>query len=469
MQTDNTLKPTPDLGRFVGLLLFVALGMGTEWFLFEYEQGQAAGLKAQTAAHSEKIRARIEGEWNAVAVLSNGLAGYWAVRRDFPSSAEARDILAEHYRHSRHVRSFAVAEGYRVAEVFPQDDEAQSLGLDYHDLAPLWPGIKRCVETRTPLLEAPSPPALAMTYRVPIFVDGQFRGLLSTLIDGFSLLAAGGFAHEEYQYALRIQDESGAGGKTILGAEALFKDPEAAAANIATPGGIWQLAVKAKAIPGATAWPALARGLGWLFAALFAVQSAALLGLNRKLSGLALYDRLTGLPSRHLFLDRLKQMIRRTKRNRGNFSVLFVNLNDFKSINQAQGEKVGDMMLAGIGKRLIGSIRHCDTVTRWGGDEFVILLDACPLNQAQFIAENLRHKIELPVSYGGTELRIGAAIGLATFPEDGHSLTALLKVAGARMRKDKSRRKASREADFAKPASGDREEAGGVAPARKHS
>ena len=97
------------------------------------------------------------------------------------------------------------------------------------------------------------------------------------------------------------------------------------------------------------------------------------------------------------------------------------------------------MMLAGIGKRLLGSIRHCDTVTRWEGDEFLILLDACPPEQAKPIAENLRHKIELPVSYGDNELRIGASIGLATYPEDGHSLAALLKIAEARMREDKSR------------------------------
>ncbi len=188
-------------------------------------------------------------------------------------------------------------------------------------------------------------------------------------------------------------------------------------------------------------WPAIVRSLGWLFSGLFAAQSVALLKLKRQLSDLALYDRLTGLPNRPLFLDRLKQMIRRTKRNKGNFSVLFVSLDEFKAINDSQGEKVGDMMLAGIGKRLIGAIRHCDTVTRWGGDEFLILLDACPLDQATLIATNLRHKIELPVPYGKAELRVSASIGLATYPGDGHSLGTLLKVAAARMLKDKGRGK----------------------------
>jgi len=468
MQTNQTTDPSPHLARLAGLLLFLGLGGGLEWLLFEYAQAQAAGQKAQTAAHSDKIRARLEGELNAVAVLSQCLGGYWTVRRDFPSPDEARGILAEHYRRSHHVRSFAIADDYRIAQVFPQDDQKQALGLDYREQAELWPSIRRSVETHSPVLEEPSLPTLAMTYRVPLFVDGQFRGLLSTLIDGASLLAADGFAHDEYQYALKT--EPGPGGKTILGEDGLFNDPEAMVTDIAALGVDWPLAVKSRPSPGAAAGLGMARALGWLLAGLFAAQSAALLRLNRKLSGLALYDRLTGLPSRHLFLDRLKQMLRRTKRNRGNFSVLFANLNDFKAINHAHGEKVGDMMLAGIGKRLIGSIRHCDTVTRWGGDEFVILLDACPLDQAKLIAENLRHKIELPVSYGETELRISAAIGLATFPEDGHSLAALLKVADARMRKDKGRRKGNQNPPLPGPSAlADVEEAGGAPPARKHS
>ena len=440
MQADKTSKPSPRQARLAGLGLFLALSGGMEWLLDDHGRQQAAALQAQTAAHGEKIRARLEGALNTATALSDSLAGYWAVRAGFPGPGESRDILAWHYRRSRHVRGYAVADGYRVVQVFPQDDADQALGQDYREQAAQWPAIQRGIASRSAVLEGPAAPALAMAYRVPVFLDGQYRGLLSTQIDGASLLAEAGFAHEDYQYALRTADA--ADGKTLLGSDGLFGDPAACQVAIAVPGGDWRLAVKAKAFPASPLpWPGAARVLGWLLAGLLAAQSTALLALNRKLAGLALYDRLTGLPSRHLFLDRLKQMLRRAKRGRGRFSVLFVDLDEFKAVNAAHGEKVGDMMLAGIGKRLIGSIRHCDSVTRWGGDEFVILLDACPQDQARLIGENLRHKIELPVSYGAAELRIGAALGLATFPEDGHSLAALLKAASARMRKDKARRK----------------------------
>lgn len=444
MRTDMSAKPSPFLTRSIGLFLFLGMGIGVEWFFYHYSQEQAAFQKTSSMMLGEKIRARLEGELNAVAITSNALADYWAVRRAAPNAEEAQEFLAGAYRHGRHIRSFAIATDTRITQVFPQDDETLATGLDYREQPKLWPLLQHCIETHAPILVRAPPPAQGMGYWVPIYVEGQFWGLLGTHIDDASLIRAAGLAQtgEEYLYALRARKESGADGDMILGQAGLFGDPKAYVADLGIPGGSLKLAVKPAASAEKANGTDYLRGLGWLFAALFAAQTVALLKLRRKLSSLALYDPLTGLPSRHLFLDRLKQTIRRTKRSRGNFSVLFVNLNDFKSINTVHHAKVGDMMLAGIGKRLLDSIRHCDTVTRWGGDEFLILLDACPLDQANLIAENLRHKIELPVSYGDNELRIGAAIGLATYPEDGHSLASLLKIADARMREEKSRRKA---------------------------
>ncbi|MEI7868705.1 MAG: diguanylate cyclase [Candidatus Methylumidiphilus sp.] len=446
MQTSARQNPKVLLPGIFGFLLFLSLGSVVEWFLFEYRQERSAEMKATTDRHGENIRARLEGELNAVFYLSNGIANNRAVHRDLSAPDRTRSVFTEIFRHSRHVRSFAIAEGYRIAYVFPPDDVVQPLDSDYENNTAQWPLIQRSVETHAPLLEWMNPPARGLTYLVPIFEDGQFWGLFSTLIDDSSLFSAAGLtqASGEYEYALRVQSDDGAKAGAILGSDALFADPEALISDIAIPGGIWQLAVKSAVEPTPGMVPQLFFALGWLFATLFAVLAMALWTLNRKLADLAFHDRLTGLPSRLIFLDRLKQVIRRTKRSQGSFSILFTNLNEFKSINESHGEKVGDMMLAGIGKRMIGFIRHCDTVTRWGGDEFLILLDECPHDQAKIIADNLRHQIELPMYCGEHKLRIGASIGLATFPDDGQSLTALLKVAGDRMSKDKSSQKIGR-------------------------
>ncbi|MFM8330195.1 MAG: diguanylate cyclase domain-containing protein [Candidatus Methylumidiphilus sp.] len=435
MHNNTSPKPSPALARAMALALLLGLGGGTEGFLYQYRQEQAAGRRETSVLLLEKTRLRLEAELNAAVFSSNSLAAYWSARHGNPDSGETHDILAEAHRRSRHVRNFALATGYRVAEVYPQGGASPAFGFDFRVQAQQWPALQRGIDSHTPTLAGP-PSALA--YWVPLFAGSQFSGLLVAQIDSASLFSAAGLTQADGPCLWAL---GGGDGEMILGPASLLADPEATVSDIAVPGGRWRLALREKDAP-APLWPTAFRGAGWLLAALFAVQSAWLSTLQRTLSELALYDRLTGLPARPLFLDRLKQMIRRTKRNHGHFSVLFIDLDDFKSIRERQGAKAGEMMLAGIGKRLLGSIRHCDTVTRWDGGEFLILLDACPLDQARLIAENLRHKIELPVSYGGEELRVGASIGLATYPDDGRSLNALLKVANAAVRRDKSRRAA---------------------------
>ena len=234
----------------------------------------------------------------------------------------------------------------------------------------------------------------------------------------------------EYEYALREKTDNGETYGAILGSARLFDDHEAKFSNIVIHGENWQLAVKFVSEPTPKLWPWFLRVLGWSLAALFSVMALALLTLSRRLDNQALYDGLTGLPSRYLFLDRLKQVIRRTKRSQGNFSILFIKLNELNSVIDKQGVKTGDLLLKGIGKRLLGFIRNCDTVTRWEGGEFLVLLEDCPQDQANTVAENISHQIELPLYSGEQKLSVSASIGIATFPDDGYSLTALLKVAG---------------------------------------
>ena len=212
-----------------------------------------------------------------------------------------------------------------------------------------------------------------------------------------------------------------------------YRQERAALVNAVTASCLDGMVVKSISEPTPKIWPWILRILGWVFAVLFSIMAVALRTLSQRLVNQALYDGLTGLPSRYLFFDRLKQVIRRTKRSQGNFSILFIKLNKFNSIIEDQGVKTGDILLKGIGKRLIAFIRNCDTVTRWEGGDFLILLEDCPQDQANTVAENLCHQIELPVYSGEQKLSVSASIGIATFPDDGYSLSALLKVAGIKM------------------------------------
>jgi diguanylate cyclase (GGDEF)-like protein/PAS domain S-box-containing protein len=146
------------------------------------------------------------------------------------------------------------------------------------------------------------------------------------------------------------------------------------------------------------------------------------------------FDALTELPNRFLSLDRLSQLINEARRQQEKIAVLFVDLDDFKKINDSLGHDVGDKLLVQAANRLRDSLRMGDTVGRLGGDEFMILLGS--LHQAadaRPIISGLLEKFREPFSVDNRELIITASIGVAIFPNDGDSPMELLRNADSAM------------------------------------
>lgn len=139
----------------------------------------------------------------------------------------------------------------------------------------------------------------------------------------------------------------------------------------------------------------------------------------------AMHDELTGLPNRRLFMDRLTQGIARTNRSDTTIAVIFVDLNDFKNINDTYGHETGDTVLRLSGQRIQQVIRQGDTAARMGGDEFVVMLEVRTSDEAEIIADRLMQALHAPflLDYTGHELSLTISLGVATydpteFPED---------------------------------------------------
>ncbi len=146
------------------------------------------------------------------------------------------------------------------------------------------------------------------------------------------------------------------------------------------------------------------------------------------------FDHLTDLPNRFLALDRLEQMINDAKRNRENVAVLFLDLDDFKKINDTLGHETGDQLLIQAADRLNSLLRRGDTVGRLGGDEFLILLGGLSnITPAQTIAENILENFRNSFNHRGRELVVTASIGISVYPDDGDSPSDLLRTADAAM------------------------------------
>ena len=155
---------------------------------------------------------------------------------------------------------------------------------------------------------------------------------------------------------------------------------------------------------------------------------------EQKLSEMASYDTLTGLPNRNLLNDRLGQALAHARRNDGLMAVGFVDLDRFKVINDTLGHDAGDELLKEIARRLSGCLRGCDTVARQGGDEFVVVLtNLARAEDASIVAQKLLDALSPPMMLGGREIVPGASLGFAIYPRDGDNLQALLMAADKAM------------------------------------
>ena len=162
----------------------------------------------------------------------------------------------------------------------------------------------------------------------------------------------------------------------------------------------------------------------------FATRNARLAlelqGANEQLRSIALHDKLTGLPNRFLLEDRLRQAALHADRSGKNFSLMFVDLDDFKPVNDTYGHAAGDELLKQVANRLKECLRKHDTVARTGGDEFVIVLENVEsAKAATLIGEKILEQLALPIPVSAHTLEISCSIGISMYPSDGNDIATL--------------------------------------------
>lgn len=180
-------------------------------------------------------------------------------------------------------------------------------------------------------------------------------------------------------------------------------------------------------------WRYVATVMGFTFIALIypTLALAHYFGKRDKhqaeLEFLANHDVLTGLPNRNLLLDRLEFGIALAKRHEDRLCVLFIDLNDFKEVNDRYGHDAGDEFLKRTAERLSACLRESDTVARFGGDEFVAIIsdihDGAPPKK---LVEKLQNEISMPTLIAADDVTVKASIGMALYPDDGATPEALL-------------------------------------------
>ena len=162
-------------------------------------------------------------------------------------------------------------------------------------------------------------------------------------------------------------------------------------------------------------------------------RTEELAGANIKLKQMALHDPLTGLPNRTLIQERLKYSIAHAKRDGRGLSIMMLDLDRFKEINDTLGHHAGDQVLMEIAVRLSALLRESDTVGRLGGDEFAIILPGADIHSAKKLAAKINAALENPLELEGCNLSLSGSLGIATYPDHAVDETELLKFADVAM------------------------------------
>lgn len=173
----------------------------------------------------------------------------------------------------------------------------------------------------------------------------------------------------------------------------------------------------------------------------YAHDVSAKKALEQKILDLARFDALTGLLNRQAFLDLVENALRPARRERDRFALFFVDLDGFKPVNDSHGHATGDLLLQAVAARLRATLRESDTVGRYGGDEFVVLLPALPNNgDVLAVARKVNEALAAPFELRTATFRISASIGIAFFPEHAGGAEALIACADQAMYQSKNAR-----------------------------
>lgn len=417
------------------------------------EQQRDAELQRFLALQAlSTYRARLEGGLSANLIAVRTLRAEVALNPDLDTQRFER-LVSELLTADLHTMHIAAAPDLVVRYIFPREGNESVLGFDYRTNAEQYQSIQSAIEAGEIVINGPVDlvqGGRALIGRVPVYQreDGAFWGVISVVIEHERLFREAGLMHVEgWRIGLRGRDGKGISGGIIMGAPDLWEhDPVTVPVDL--PVGRWVLA----AIPERGGWepPLLSYRWQWLLGTILNMALGLLIfGLlvsRRRLQGAlstishqARFDSLTELPNRQYFMHKLDEAVHRARRERRRFALLFVDLDHFKEINDSLGHEAGDELLQSVSDRIRGALRGQDLIGRFGGDEFVVLLhDLTDPVDAEIVAGKLLQALHPVLSIQGRDVTIDGSIGIAVYPEDGHTGGDLLKHADLAMYAAKS-------------------------------
>lgn len=432
----------------ITLIIFSCLISANEYRFFLQRQHTHDQERKEVLNQASIIRTQVEREINTTLSLAMGVIVYVSAFPDLSNrqfSIIAKDLMEA----APNIRNIGLAKDNVISHMYPMKGNESALGLRLMEEPSQRDAAQRAVATGKPLIAGPVnlvQGGQGFISRIPIYSGmdrEQYWGLASVVIDIRSFYQSTGLLSDPPPLSLALRGKDGLGekGDVFFGNPSLFEGTRSILLPINLPAGTWILAAMPRQGWNQSSGMSMTiRVTGALAALVISFLIFAQLNSFKRIQYLALHDPLTGLANRRLFDEQLKQCIACALRRKSKFSILYIDLDNFKPVNDQYGHKQGDNVLIEVAGRIRKSVRASDIIARMGGDEFMLLLHTTGTpGAASGVAEKLTREISRPIRIDtGDSVSVGASIGVGIYPDNGDSAEELIKHADSAMYKAKS-------------------------------
>lgn len=379
----------------------------------------------RVSEHVSVVRAALERELN---LNLNTLNAYHALIIADPALREDQFMKVSEIlnRNLPALKVVELAPDGVVRYAYPESEAAKVKGLDLLKIT--FPGHARIVQEtlRDGQVRLAGPMALfqggtGLAARDPIYIGNgdkrRFWGFASVVVDYDRFIddVPALTGDPDVEFAIRGKDGLGAQGARFYGAEDIFR--QAVTADVRVPGGRWQLAGRPSGgWRSSPVYSGFTQALSLMSALLLTAMAYVLRRRGNQLARVATFDSLTGALRRDGFMARMQSEMRRARRYQRGLSLLILDVDHFKGVNDQWGHGAGDMVLAAISKRIAQSTRPTDMMGRLGGEEFAILCPETDLEEATALAERIREGVARhPIMAGTERISMTVSIGVGEF------------------------------------------------------
>ncbi len=426
------------LPLLIGAVTLTVFLINSRIIIYNIEKRIAEENRSQLLFKIGELRANLESALNTRLYIGYGLVSFISINNGI--TQEKFEQFAELLIKDQDpvIMNISILKGSIISFVYPYSSNKDALGKDLLTVPEQRDTVLQAIQTKKAVITGPVKlvqGGSGIISRIPVFIGDVYWGQVSVVLMHDELFNEAGF-YDDSLLEIAIRDKES--GRLIWGKQDLFSNASVIA-EIALPVGSWEFAAKLSLAKDKMRseltfywllWGSLSVLLGFL--AMFLTRTQLL--LDEK----ATHDYLTELPNRAYLIDHLNSAIDIAERHNEQMAVAMIDLDGFKQINDSFGHAAGDEVLKKLGERLLPQFRKSDVIARFGGDEFVVLLNniGTGFNKDELI-KKIKTMVAMPFYHKSAELRISASIGIALYPADGITSDKLLSAADARMYEDK--------------------------------